>query len=145
MRLDMIGTYIIIGITGLTVSASAADSPFVRELDAYCVSADGVRRGVAASQDGATNSYVQHPSQEPLITRSVHSRRTVSRWHTALNAAGFDTLAGTEAEAPYCAIERIQYGQSHDVQWRDGETPAALVDVFGSMLGMDTSSLEVQP
>lgn len=119
----MIGTYFIFGIIGLTVSVSAAQSRFERELDAYCVATDGTRRDVAASQDGATNSYTRYLGEECVIARSVHSRRTVSRWHAQLDAADFDTLAGTEMKAPYCAnfvnraVARCQAFEAHSFTW----------------------------
>jgi hypothetical protein len=134
MRLKVIGSSMTIAMICVAATPLAA-SPFVREIDAYCVSRDGVRQGVAASQDGATNAYVQHPGQPPELTRSVHSRRTVSHWHAQLDAAGFKDMEGPELDAPYCAIQSVQAGQVHIVQWRDREAPpAALVDLFATML-----------
>lgn len=142
MRLEVIGSFMTVATICLSSSPSPA-SPFVRELDAYCVSRDGARQGVAASQDGATNSYVQHPGRPLELTRSVHSRRTVSHWHAQLDAAGFDDMDGPELDAPYCAIQRVQKGQSHVLQWRESEAPpAALADLFAAMLGTGAQPIE---
>ncbi len=144
MRLSLIGACYIFGFACLAVSPSAADSHLVRELDAYCVSVEGTRKGVAASQDGATNFYVQRPGELLKITLSIHSRRTVSLWHAELDAAGFDDMEERDLNAPYCAIERVSAGQMHGVQWREGETPAALIDVFAAMLAAEPNAHAIE-
>jgi len=144
MRQFLTGVYLVTSALAFAVSAAAADGQFVRELEAYCVSGDGTREGVAASQDGATNSYVQRPGETVEIMQSAHNRRVVSLWHARLDAAGFDTMEGRELDAPYCAIERVQAGQMHGVQWREGEAPAALAEIFATMLGSQSNSQGVE-
>jgi len=137
MRQFIIGVCV---LASAVVSPAAADSQFVRELDAYCVSSDGTREGVVASQDGATNFYVQRPSGTLEIVRSLHNRRAVSHWHARLDAAGFAVMEWQELDAPYCAIERLQAGRLHRVQWREDEGPTALDEIFASMLGAQINS-----
>lgn len=122
------------GISGVLSCAALADGPFVRELDAYCVTTDGTRSGVAASQDGATNGYIWQPGSDIKITRGVHNRRTVSEWHKTLDQAGFNTLSGSDVSAPYCAIERVEQGKSHTVRWAEDSAPEPLEAVFAAML-----------
>lgn len=137
MRQFIIGVCV---LASAVVSPAVADSQFVRELDAYCVSSDGTREGVAASQDGATNFYVQRPTGTLQIVRSSHNRRAVSHWHARLDAAGFAAMEWRDLDAPYCAIERLQAGRLHRVQWREDGEPAALGEIFASMLGAQTNS-----
>lgn len=112
---------------------------YAGELDAYCVAAEGTRFGVAASQDGATNSYVWPRGSDIEITRSVHSRRTVSLWHAELDLAGFDRLASRDIPPPYCAIERQEQGQLHLVRWPKGQAPPSIAAVFAAMLADNPS------
>lgn len=121
-------------LAGLLSCPSYGGESAVRELDAYCVAAEGTRFGVAASQDGATNSYVWPRGSDIEITRSVHSRRTVSLWHAELDLAGFDRLASRDIPPPYCAIERQEQGQLHLVRWPKGQTPPSIAAVFAAML-----------
>lgn len=141
MRHSLIGACLATCITAVSASEAAAHSQFVRELDVYCVSGDGTREGVAASQDGATSYYVQRSGETPEILKSVHSRRTVSLWHAALDAAGFNAMEGPKLDAPHCAIERAQSGQVHYVRWREGEIPQSLAEVFVAIIGEDRTVL----
>jgi hypothetical protein len=122
------------GIAGLFCCPSFAGDSSVRELDAYCVSADGTRSGVAASQDGATNTYVWPHGADIKIIRSTHSRRTVSAWHAELDQTGFERLTSLDIPPPYCAIGREQEGQLHVVRWPEGQTPPSFAAVFAAML-----------
>ncbi|WP_343315441.1 hypothetical protein AAIB41_11550 [Brucella sp. BE17] len=124
----------VIGIGGVLTSPVMSDGRYVRELDAYCVTADGIRSGVAASQDGATNFYVQRLGAEMEFTRSVHSRHTVSQWHAMLDRVGFNEMLSADIAAPYCGIERTEHGRVHKVIWAKGAVPEPLSDVFASML-----------
>ncbi|VDS03535.1 hypothetical protein DEVEQU_00658 [Devosia equisanguinis] len=124
---------VMIALLGAIAMPAFADEPFARELDAYCVTADGTRTGVAASQDGATNIYVWQPRAEPIIIRSVHSRRTVSQWHRLLDEAKLDAMPTSEVPAPYCAIERTERGRLHSVRWELGAGPQSLAPIFGAI------------
>lgn len=121
-------------VLALTVTAANGDSSQIRELSAYCISADGLRTGVDASQDGATLAYVEALDGTWTMVRTVHSRRKVSLWHVALDAAGFDAMEMPGSAGPHCAIERLRYGKTHAVSWPEGETPSALLDVFGAIM-----------
>ncbi|GEM_PF-2319211 len=120
-------------LAGLLCLPSHGGESSVRELDAYCVGAEGTRIGVAASQDGATNNYVWPLGSDMKIIRSVHSRRTVSLWHAELDLAGFDRLASRDISPPYCAIERSEKGQFHVVRWPEGQTPPSIAAVFAAI------------
>lgn len=121
-------------VLALTVTAANGDSRHIRELNVYCISADGLRTGVDASQDGATLAYVEALDGTRKMVRTLHSRQKVSLWHVALDAAGFDAMEVPEAAGPHCGIERLRHGKTHTVHWPKGETPSALLDVFGSIM-----------
>jgi hypothetical protein len=131
---DITRAVLTVALAGLLGGPSYAGENAVRELDVYCVAAEGARFGVAASQDGATNSYVWPRGSDIEITRSVHSRRTVSLWHAELDLAGFDRLASRDIPPPYCAIEREEQGRLHVVRWPKGQTPPSIAAVFAAML-----------
>nr|WP_314262460.1 hypothetical protein [uncultured Devosia sp.] len=123
-----------VGIAGLSCFPSLASESTVRELDAYCITAEGTRMGVAASQDGATNTYVWPHGADMEITRSAHNRMIVSLWHRELDLIGFDSLTSHAIPPPHCAIAREEQGQYHVVRWPEGQTPPSLAAVFAAML-----------
>lgn len=121
------------GLT-LTVATVNGDDGHIRELSVYRTNIDGLRTGVDASQDGAALAYIEAPNGTRTMIRTLHSRHKVSLWHVALDTAGFDAMEMPAAAGPHCVIERLRHGKTHAVNWPKGETPSALLDVFGSIM-----------
>ncbi|MHA6690899.1 hypothetical protein [Devosia sp. A449] len=118
-----------------SASAALANDASIRELDVYCLAADGTRGGVAASQDGATLVYTQQPNAAEDALHFVHSRSVVAQWHAQLDAAGFDGLATVEPAGDFCAIKRTQAGHVHQIAWpRDAAPPAPLGALFEAIM-----------
>ncbi len=130
-----LGSVVTLMLTGLTPLASANDR-FVRELEAFCVSAAGVKTAVVASQDGATLAYVQSSGQPVVMVLTVHSRWRVSAWHRSLDEAGFDDMASSEEAAPYCGIDRTDTSGSHKARWPLQQTPVQLRPTFDDMMSL---------
>lgn len=130
-----LGSAVTLTLAGLTPLASA-DDRFVRELEAFCVSAAGMKRAVVASQDGATLAYVQSSGQPVVMVRTIHNRWRVSAWHRSLDEAGFDGMAPSEVAAPYCGIDRTDASGRHKVRWPLQQTPVHLKPTFDAMMSL---------
>jgi len=130
-----LGSAVTLMLTGLTLLASA-DDRFVRELEAFCLSAAGVKTAVVASQDGATLAYVQSSGQSDVMVRTIHNRWRVSAWHRSLDESGFDEMASSEGGAPYCGIERTDTSAGHTVRWPLQQTPVHLRSMFEAMMSL---------
>jgi hypothetical protein len=113
-----------------------AANAFTRELEVYCVASDDTRTGVAASQDGATLSYIEAAGDPAFMVLTVHNRSCVADWHGQLDLVRLETVLLATATQPYCAIERTGSGGNHKVSWPQGETPAFLAPVFKTIMGL---------